>query len=316
MRTLDQVHEEWMRDPEYVQEYKKLKVCFPYFGSKDKVAADVWRAFGNIDYYTEPFFGSGAVLLNRPEVQGREIINDKDHFVVNFWRAIKYQPELVIEYIDWNCSELDLHVRHDWLVTTGIERLKKLEDDPLFCDPLIAGWWAWGRSCWVGREWCGKAYKNDKRTWRQKPDVLSYKGHYLDTIGNVIDYIEALHNRLLSVIVLYGNWSRAVTNSYIPKNKTCAVFLDPPYGELANRDNKLYAQESTSINQEVYKWCAENGDNLNYRIILCGQLGEYTLEGWSMKQWSRAGWRFNRSEKSDKIRHEEILWFSPGCIKD
>lgn len=296
-----------------------LAVPFPYFGSKAKVAEDVWRAFGSVEYYAEPFFGSGAVLLNRPDPQGREIVCDKDHFVSNFWRSISYWPDETCEAIDWTVSEVDLHTRHDWLVTEGIKELKQIETDPDYCNPKIAGWWAWGRSCWLGREWCAKAYTNNKRTWRQKPDVLAHANYYdskIEQYGDIVDYIEALHQRLQEVIVLYGDWKRCVTNSYIPKNKSCAIFLDPPYGELANRDNKLYAQESTSINQEVYKWCAENGDNLNYRIILCGQLGEYTLEGWSMKQWSRAGWWFNRSEKSDKIRHEEILWFSPGCIKD
>lgn len=292
----------------------KLAAPFPYFGSKAKVAEDVWRAFGSVDYYSEPFFGSGAVLLNRPEVQGREIINDKDHFVVNFWRSIQYFPELVAQHIDWNISEIDLHARHDWLVTEGFKTLQQIETNPFFCDPLLAAWWAWGRSCWLGREWCGKAYQSDKRTWRQKPDVLAHKTYYLSQIGNVVDYIEALHNRLLGVIILYGDWSRCVTNSYIPKNKTCAIFLDPPYGVLANRDESLYAQESITVNQEVYKWCQENGDNPNYRIILCGQKDEYNLEGWTMKQWSRAGWWFNRTERSDKVRHEEVLWFSKGCI--
>ena len=43
-----------------------LKSPFPYFGGKRKVADEIWRRFGAVANYVEPFFGSGAVLLARP----------------------------------------------------------------------------------------------------------------------------------------------------------------------------------------------------------------------------------------------------------
>lgn len=43
-----------------------LRSPFPWFGGKRRVAADVWAALGDVDSYVEPFFGSGAVLLERP----------------------------------------------------------------------------------------------------------------------------------------------------------------------------------------------------------------------------------------------------------
>lgn len=44
-----------------------LKAPFPWFGGKRKVAKEVWQRFGNVKNYVEPFFGSGAVLLGRPD---------------------------------------------------------------------------------------------------------------------------------------------------------------------------------------------------------------------------------------------------------
>ena len=44
-----------------------LKAPFPYFGGKATVADVVWKALGQPKHYIEPFFGSGAVLLNRPD---------------------------------------------------------------------------------------------------------------------------------------------------------------------------------------------------------------------------------------------------------
>ena len=41
------------------------------------------------DPYVEPFFGSGAVLFNKP-VSDIETINDLDHDVVNIFRFLIY----------------------------------------------------------------------------------------------------------------------------------------------------------------------------------------------------------------------------------
>jgi DNA adenine methylase len=43
---------------------EQLEAPFPWFGGKRKVASLVWARFGEVVNYVEPFFGSGAVLLN------------------------------------------------------------------------------------------------------------------------------------------------------------------------------------------------------------------------------------------------------------
>jgi len=61
-----------------------MKAPFPYFGGKSTVADVVWQALGQPKHYIEPFFGSGAVLLNRPDynpVKHMETICDKDGYV-------------------------------------------------------------------------------------------------------------------------------------------------------------------------------------------------------------------------------------------
>lgn len=60
-----------------------LRAPFPYFGGKARVASDVWSRFGDVSNYCEPFFGSGAVLLNRPPSardHTTETVNDLDGF--------------------------------------------------------------------------------------------------------------------------------------------------------------------------------------------------------------------------------------------
>lgn len=128
---------------------------FPYFGGKAPASKLVWDRFGAVRNYVEPFFGSGAVLLNRPgEPDGVETVNDACGFVANFWRAVQADPESVAKWADNPVVENDLHARHAWLVARADDLTARLEGDPDYHDPKIAGWWAWGACCWIGSGWC------------------------------------------------------------------------------------------------------------------------------------------------------------------
>lgn len=159
-----------------------LKAPYPWTGGKSKVAPIVWRAFGDVPNYIEPFFGSGAVLLGRPTEAKIETINDIDGAVVNFWRAIHADPIAVAEWCNWPVSELDLHARHSWLIERLATMSEELRADPDLFDAKVAGWWVWGICQWIGTGWCGGIKRghprpnlNDgqgihaKGVWEQRP---------------------------------------------------------------------------------------------------------------------------------------------------
>ena len=136
-----------------------MKAPFPWFGGKRRVAADVWRAFGDVDSYVEPFAGSLAVLLERPAwhsgiATGAETVNDADAYLANLWRAIVHAPEEVARHADYPVNEVDLFARHLWLASEGRTRIARMEADPDFYDPKVAGWWLWGQCAWIGSGWC------------------------------------------------------------------------------------------------------------------------------------------------------------------
>ncbi len=121
------------------------------------MAQRIWRALGQPVNFIEPFFGSGAVLLLRPEpVRGVETINDADHYVANFWRSIQRGPEAVAAHADGPVIEVDLHARHRWLVYSDHAAAwrERMRSDPDHYDARIAGWWCWGLCCWIGGGWC------------------------------------------------------------------------------------------------------------------------------------------------------------------
>ena len=135
------------------------KAPFPWFGGKSQAAPVVWDALGDVEHYVEPFAGSMAVLLNRPHLANRvyhsETVNDLDGLLVNAWRGIQLQPAATAEAASNPVSEADLHARHLTLVRWRAEHeLEHLMGDPSWCDPIMAGWWIWGCSCWIGSGWC------------------------------------------------------------------------------------------------------------------------------------------------------------------
>ncbi len=132
-----------------------MKAPFPWFGGKSRAAAEIWRRFGDVANYVEPFAGSLGVLLQRPHEPRTETVNDLDCYLANFWRALAADPMEVARWADWPVNEADLHARHLWLV--GREDFRqRMKADPDFYDVRIAGWWVWGVCQWIGSGWCAE----------------------------------------------------------------------------------------------------------------------------------------------------------------
>lgn len=134
-----------------------MKAPFPYFGGKKSIAPMVWAALGDCKHYIEPFFGSGAVLLNRQIEQGRhymETINDADGNVANAWRAMQADPEAVAKVCDWPVNHADLAARKNYIIAHQAELKDNMIADPEYYDVKLAGYWIWAASCWIGSGLC------------------------------------------------------------------------------------------------------------------------------------------------------------------
>lgn len=313
-----------------------LKAPFPYFGAKSTVASLVWSRLGSVQNYVEPFFGSGAMLLGNPARNPPlETVNDLDALLSNFWRSVKLSPEAVAEHADYPVIENDLHARHDWLINQKPDIREQLQADPEWHDPKAAGWWVWGISCWIGGGWCENSYKRKphlgdkgqgvhRKSLGQKPH-LGGEGqgqgvHAKRFREDIYGYMQSLSDRFRHVRVCCGDWSRVVTPSVTTLHGTTGVFLDPPYGGDAGRDNGLYAEESKTLAGDVLQWCKKNGQDKLLRIAICGYEGEHDeLEalGWEVVAWKAQGGMGNRAEgRGKENKDRERIWFSPHCIRE
>ena len=131
-----------------------LKPPFPYFGGKSRVAARIWKRLGVPHVYAEPFAGSLAVLLYRDDPADREIVTDLDGHICNFWRAMQATPDEVAKHADYPTIHQDLTARHRWLIAWSRENAERLSEEADYFDAKAAGWWAWGKSNWIGHGWC------------------------------------------------------------------------------------------------------------------------------------------------------------------
>jgi hypothetical protein len=308
-----------------------LKAPFPWFGGKSRCASLVWERFGNVEHYIEPFFGSGAVLLNRPHLPKLETVNDLDCFVANLWRALAHDPEAVAQYAQWPVNEADLNARHRWLIAQDEFRTRMLAD-PDYFDAKIAGWWVWGQSIYIGGGWCG-------RVRERKPNVtgrgvaryslrdkrrphLSHSGtglvrRSLSDKNRLLEYFHALQARLRYVRVCSGDWQRVCTPAVLAAGSPAGVFLDPPYSRKAGRDPEIYAADNLDVACQVRDWAVAHGDDPKLRIAVCGYEGEHEFpESWECVHWWAHGGYSNRSDGVGRRNaRRERIWFSPHCLR-
>ena len=327
---------------------------FPYFGGKASVADMVWQALGDVPSYIEPFAGSAAVLLARPNDHApvRETINDADGFVSNFWRAISRDPDAVAHHADYPVCERDLEARHYWLITEGAKRIAGLTADPDAFDAQVAGWWVWGACAWIGSGWCsgtGPWVVGEDGGWRKLPHLgdagrgINRKLPHLGDAGRGINrqlphlgdagrgesiraWFCSLADRLRRVVVCSGDWKRLVNSETVmghnlSGSKIVGIFLDPPYG--ATRTANLYRVDSADVAADVAAWCLDNGADRRKRIVLAGYAADANealqAAGWhereDIKKRNGAGYgNQTGADGNGKNRQRERLWLSPGCL--
>ena len=199
-----------------------FKTPWPWFGGKSDAAPFAWEAMGDPDHYVEPFAGSLAVLLRRPHVANRtyhsETVNDLDGLLVNAWRAMQMSPEAMADAASWPVSEADMHARHLAILKWRAEhQLEHLMGDPTWHDPVMAGWWAWGQSCWIGSGWCSGtgpwvADESGRITKRGGPGVNRQRPH-LGNDGRGVNRPQAREEGVNRQLPHLGNDGRGVNHA-------------------------------------------------------------------------------------------------------
>lgn len=299
-----------------------MKQPYPWFGGKAMVADIVWERFGDVQNYVEPFFGGGAVLLNRPAWHtGKvETVNDINAFLTNFWRAVKADPDAVAHHADWPVNEIDLAARRDWLFAQKGD-VARMETDPDWYDAKLAGVWVWGVCSTIGNAWKDKsthlvAGRGIHRASTHLSDAgvgIHRAGTHLGDAGRgevLREYFGALQARMERVRVMCGDWTRVITPAVTTHNGLTGMFLDPPYIDGCD---SVYEEHNNDVRDAVREYALEHGEEM--RIALCCYEGEHDMPPeWDCYSW-KAGGGYAKTDNAKANAHRERIYFSPACLQ-
>ena len=264
-----------------------MKPPLAWFGGKAQVAPVIWAALGDVHTYLEPFAGMLGALLARPQPwKGRELVNDLNGHVANFWRVVQTQAEAMMAIaamIPWTEVEHRAHgkalLREEGVLTAH------LIADPAWSDVRAAAWWYRHAQWSIGFPLAHPT---------ARPAITH--PHRPAPAGDVM----ALQLRLRNVVVLCGEWARLVAPSVLGvMARPVGILLDPPYAGHA----KLYSRQEVA--HEVREWAVRHGEEDGLRLVVCGYPGLDMPKPWRRESWWARG-------RQNEVR-EEWLWLSPGC---
>lgn len=242
-----------------------MKSVIKYPGSKWKIAPQLVELIPAHHSYVEPFFGSGAVLFNKP-VSDIETVNDLDSDVVNLFRCIQKDSERLARLVMTTPFSREEYERQfegctSTLYASNFQRaagflIKCWQGHGFRTNGYKVGW----KNDVVGRE---KAYA--LWNWYRLPDWI-------------IDITERLRkvqieNRPALEVIERFNYSQVF------------MYLDPPY-MLGTRSGKQYMHEMTDAeHEELLQMIIQS----RAKIMISGyetDMYNDCLSGWEKRQFS------------------------------
>lgn len=206
----------------------KIKAIAPWFGGKRTLAPDIVRALGTHSAYWEPFCGSLAVLLAKPE-SSHETVNDLHGDLINLARVISDDRYEVL------CDRLSRVLCDERRRDESIDLLRGTEDpiDRAFHYFIIN---------WFGRNGFSGTVGNDKSSFavRWTPNG----GHGGQRFASAVNSIPAWHERLRRVTILQRDAFEVIAK--IDDHPKVAIYCDPPYFEKAARYKHDFDDEAHS----------------------------------------------------------------------
>lgn len=191
----------------------KIGALAPWFGAKRTMAATIVAELGPHSAYWEPFCGSMAILLAKPE-SSHEHVNDLHGELINLARVIACP-----------LKSSQLHARLERVLFDEKRRAESLVALPTSEDPLdrafhyfIISWF--GRNGFSGTDGC---LRDSSFAVRWTPDG----GHGGQRFASAVDSIPAWHRRLRRTTILQRDAFKVIES--IQDDVGVVLYVDPPY---------------------------------------------------------------------------------------
>lgn len=251
-----------------------MNALLNYPGAKWGMAAEIVQLMPPHRSYLEPFFGSGAVLFNKPP-SAIETVNDIDGDIVNFFQVLREQSEDLARLISLTPYARD--VFDDAHENRGTEPLDRAYRFAI-------------------RSKMAHGYKTNTKT-----------GFKIDTYGRERSYCVDCWNRLPLDLMEAAERLKGVQIENQPalqvirkfNHDNVLIYADPPY-LLNTRGGKQYRHEMTE--QDHVELLAALQQHKG-PVILSGYPSE--LYDWELRNWHRIT-RKSYNQNSDP--RTEVLW--------
>lgn len=205
-----------------------MKALVKYPGAKWRLAPWIISHFPKHHSYLEPFFGSGAVLFNKPPSH-IETVNDLDEEVVNFFDCIRKDPERLAREVFLTPYSRDVYEQ-------AYLALREIPDDPFeraraFCIRLDQGhgFRTSGEKVGWKNDVQGRERAYAVRNWCGLPDRVIQAAERLKGV-------QVEHRPAVDIIRRF-NYSNVL------------IYADPPY-MMETRCREQYRHEMTDEDHE------------------------------------------------------------------
>lgn len=245
-------------------------------------------------HYVEPFFGGGAVLLEKNPVGVSEVVNDLNFELTNFWSVLKDQdqfeqfqrameatPFSEVEFVESDADDDVPNPRANW---------SQLENAIAFFV-----------RCRQSRAGCFKDFATLSRT-RTRRKMNEQASAWL----TCIEGLSAVHARLQRVVILNRPASKVIEQQDGPNT---LFYLDPPYLHATRSTTGQYAHEMTDLQHaKLLGQLATIGGKFmlsGFRSPLYDDAAE--MYGWTRKDFDAPN---NASGGKEKRRMVESVWMN------
>lgn len=255
-----------------------MKRILNYVGSKWNLSKWIIGQMPEHKVYLEPFFGSGAVLFNKPRAN-IETVNDVDGNITNLFKVIREQPEQLAKAV-----ELTPYSRQEYL-----QSFEALQDD--LSDMERAR--VFLVRCWMARG--GKT--SDRTGWRHNvnPSTINAVPDWLGvpaTIKKATKRLQGVQIESVDALGIIEKYNRS----------DCLIYADPPY-LLETRTKRHYANEMT---MEEHEHLLQSLNDHSGFVMLSGYESDMyndLLSGWTKTT------KMATTDAANK--RKEVLWLNP-----
>lgn len=257
-----------------------MNAVLKYPGAKWSLAEWIIGHFPPHHSYLEPFFGSGAVLFNKPR-SNIETVNDLDGDVVNLFECVRRNPERLgrmVYYTPYSRQEYEQsyskEIPADPFIRAARFLIRCNQGYGFRTNEIRVGW----KNDVQGRE---RAYA--AKYWTELPEIISQAAE-----------------RLRGVQIEHRPADEVIARFNAPN---VLIYCDPPY-----------VLSSRSGGKKQYKHEMTDRDHEELLAVLRAHRGPVLISGYRSELYDREleGWHREATTATDQLsrRREEVLWMN------